>query len=181
MRHHEGTKKGAFLNKRWYSQFAKTNSQSQMKSTKTKTTTFRKKGKHITDAERQIIEKLYRKGVPVPQITDLLEVHRSTIYRELQRGRVNHLNSELIPFSTYSADRASDERKLRATAHGPSLKIANDRALVSQFNKLLINLKNLSEKGSLTITYWPKVLNNALNTSMTGQNSTLLCSPLLCF
>jgi hypothetical protein len=28
-------------------------------------------------------------------------------------------------------------------------------------------LKNLSEKGSLTITYWPKVLNNALNTSMT--------------
>ena len=38
-----------------------------MKSTKTKTTTFRKKGKHITDAERQIIEKLYRKGVPVPK------------------------------------------------------------------------------------------------------------------
>ena len=141
MRHHEGTKKGAFLNKRWYSQFAKTNSQSQMKSTKTKTTTFRKKGKHITDAERQIIEKLYRKGVPVPQIADLLEVHRSTIYRELQRGRVTHLNSELIPFSTYSADRASDERKLRATAHGPSLKIANDRALVSQFNKLIINHK----------------------------------------
>ena len=51
-----------------------------MKSTKTKTTTFRKKGKHITDAERQIIEKLYRKHVPVAQIADLLDVHRSTIY-----------------------------------------------------------------------------------------------------
>ena len=59
-----------------------------MKSTRTKTTTFRKKGKHITDSERQIIEKLYRKGVPIPQIAALLEVHRSTIYRELQRGRV---------------------------------------------------------------------------------------------
>ena len=71
-----------------------------MKSTRTKTTTFRKKGKHITDSERQIIEKLYRKGVPIPQIAALLEVHRSTIYRELQRGRVTHLNSELITFST---------------------------------------------------------------------------------
>lgn len=112
-----------------------------MKSTRTKTTTFRKKGKHITDSERQIIEKLYRKGVPIPQIAALLEVHRSTIYRELQRGRVTHLNSELITFSTYSADRAIDERKLRASAHGPSLKIANDYALVAQFNELILKHK----------------------------------------
>lgn len=112
-----------------------------MKSTKTKTTTSLRKGKHITDSERQIIEKLYRKHVPVSQIADLLEVHRSTIYRELQRGRVTHLNSELIAISTYSADRASDERKLRASSHGPSLKIASDRMLVSQFNKLIINHK----------------------------------------
>ena len=90
---------------------------------------------------RQIIEKLYRKHVPVAQIADLLDVHRSTIYRELQLGRVTHLNSELISFSTYSADRASDEHKLRASTHGPSLKIANDRALVSQFNELIINHK----------------------------------------
>ena len=60
-----------------------------MKSTHTKTTTSRKKGKHITDEERQIIEKLYRKHVPVAQIADLLDVHRSTIYRELQLGRVS--------------------------------------------------------------------------------------------
>lgn len=75
------------------------------------------------------------------QIADLLDVHRSTIYRELQLGRVTHLNSELISFSTYSADRASDEHKLRASTHGPSLKIANDRALVSQFNELIFNHK----------------------------------------
>ena len=92
-----------------------------MKSTHTKTTTSRKKGKHITDEARQIIEKLYRNHVPVAQIADLLDVHRSTIYRELQLGRVTHLNSELISFSTYSADRASDEHKLRASTHGPSL------------------------------------------------------------
>ncbi len=98
---------------------------------KLKTTTSLRKGKHIIDSERQIIEKLYRKHVPVSQIADLLEVHRSTIYRELQRGRVTHLNSELIAFSTYSADRASDERKLRASSHGSSLKIASDRMLVS--------------------------------------------------
>ena len=112
-----------------------------MKNTCPKITTSRKKGKHITDSERQIIEKLYSKHVSVAQIAILLDVHRSSIYRELQRGRVTHLNSELVSFSTYSADRAIDERKLRASSHGPSLKIANDRALVSSFNDLVINHK----------------------------------------
>lgn len=108
-----------------------------MKNTKDKTSDSRKKCKHIDDSERQIIEKLYRKGQSVAQIADLLGFHRSTIYRELQRGKVIHLNSQLEEYVTYSADRASDEAHLRASSHGPSLKIGNDFALVNEFNRLI--------------------------------------------
>ncbi|MBR5523503.1 MAG: IS30 family transposase [Akkermansia sp.] len=112
-----------------------------MKSTKTKTTTSLRKGKHITDSDRQIIEKLYRKGYPVAKIADLLGFHRSSIYRELKRGQVTHLTSELVEYVTYSADRGSDEARLRASSHGPALKIADDFSLVSDFNKLIIHYK----------------------------------------
>ena len=108
-----------------------------MKNTKDKTSDSRKKCKHIDDSERQIIEKLYRKGQSVAQIADLLGFHRSTIYRELQRGKVIHLNSQLEEYVTYSADRASDEAHLRASSHGPSLKIGNDFALINEFNRLI--------------------------------------------
>ena len=63
-----------------------------MKNTKDKTRDSRRKCKHIDDSERQIIEKLYRKGQSVAQ------------------------------YVTYSADRASDEAHLRASSHGPPLK-----------------------------------------------------------
>lgn len=112
-----------------------------MKSTNTKTNTSRRKIKHITDSDRQIIEKLYRKGHSVAHIANLLDFHRSTIYRELQRGRVIHYNTQLEEYVTYSSDRGSDEARLRASAHGPSLKIANDMALVNEFNRLVLHHK----------------------------------------
>ena len=81
-----------------------------MKNTKDKTSDSRKKCKHIDDSERQIIEKLYRKGQSVAQIADLLGFHRSTIYRELQRGRVIHLNSQLEEGESINQE-AMDELK----------------------------------------------------------------------
>lgn len=101
-----------------------------MENTKTQSTNSTRKFKRITDADRQVIEKLYRKGLLVAQIASLLNFHHSTIYREIQRGRVTHLNSELVEFVTYSADKASDDACMQATNHGPSLKIANDTSLV---------------------------------------------------
>ena len=112
-----------------------------MENTKDKTTVSRRKCKHVTSSDRQIIEKLYRKGYSVAQIADLLGFHRSSIYRELHRGRVIHLNSQLEQYVTYSADRADDEARLRSSSHGPSLKIANDFALVNEFNHLILHHK----------------------------------------
>ncbi len=107
-----------------------------MKDTRTKTTTSPRKHKHFTDADRQMIEKLCRKGSPVSLIADLLGFHRSSVYRVLKRGRVTHLNSELVEFDTYSADRACDEARLRASYHGSFLKMADDFTLGNDFKNL---------------------------------------------
>ncbi len=70
-----------------------------------------------------------------------MNFHHSTIYREIQRGCVTHLNSELVEFVTYSADKASDDARMQATNHGPSLKIANNTSLVHAFYKLIVSRK----------------------------------------
>ena len=73
--------------------------------TQTHSTSIGSKGKHITFSERQLIERWVREKKSVAQIASLLARHRITIYRELKRGRVKHLDSELREFSTYSAVR----------------------------------------------------------------------------
>lgn len=100
-----------------------------------------------------MIEKLCRKGSSVSLIADLLGFHRPSIYREFKQGRVTPLNSELVEFDTYSADRASDEAHPRASSHGSSLKMADDFTLVNDFNKLIIHHR-LSLYGTRQVLIW---------------------------
>jgi IS30 family transposase len=53
-----------------------------------------------------------------------------TIERELIRGRVKHLDSELRETMVYSSDRGQDVHDLNATAKGPDLKLGANRRLV---------------------------------------------------
>jgi len=54
-----------------------------------------------------------------------LERHPRTIERELARGRVKHLDSQLRPACVYSSDRGQDVHDLNATAKGPGLKLGS--------------------------------------------------------
>ena len=83
----------------------------------------------------------YRKVPSVFPIADLLGFQQSSIYRELKRGQVTHLNRDFVEYVTYSADRASDEARLRASAYGSFLKIADDFALVCEFNHWILHHK----------------------------------------
>jgi len=56
--------------------------------------------------------------------------HRRTIEREIARGRVQHLDSELRVKMVYSSDRAQDVHDLNATAKGPNLKLGSNHELV---------------------------------------------------
>lgn len=106
--------------------------------TQGKISTPRRHFKQITHSMRQLIERWNKQKVPAAEMAKRLGVHRSTIYRELKRGEVTHINSELVEFTTYSADYASDRHEENMSAKGPPLKIGSDHNLVRQFNDLVL-------------------------------------------
>ena len=89
-----------------------------------------RKGKHLMKEERVVIERMSRGGRPPRDIAEVLGRHRRTIERELARGRVEHLDSELRVKKVYSSDRGQDVHDLNATAKGPDLKLGANRELV---------------------------------------------------
>ena len=87
--------------------------------------------KHLTKADRIRIEALIKAGVKIKEIADMLHVHRSTIYRELKRGRFTALNSDLTTEERYSPDIAHDKYEENLKSKGGSLKIGNDIRLAN--------------------------------------------------
>ena len=88
-----------------------------------------RKGKHLTREERMVIERMSRGGRPPRDIAAVLGRHPRTIGRELERGRVQHVDSELRQKSVYSSDRGQEVHELNATARGPDLKLGRNYAL----------------------------------------------------
>jgi IS30 family transposase len=82
-----------------------------------------RRGKQLNRDERIQIEVLLKRGSSPEQIASLLGRHARTIEREIRRGAVEHLNSELIRLTVYSSDRAQSVHDLNATAKGPQLKL----------------------------------------------------------
>ena len=89
-----------------------------------------RKGKHLKYEERIKVEALYRLGLSPHEIGRQLEKSKRTIERELARGMVELLNSDLTKRKEYSADVAQQDYDRKATAKGPALKIGNDHTLV---------------------------------------------------
>lgn len=94
-----------------------------------------RKGKHLNYEERIKIEALYRSGLRPSDIGLQLERSRRTIERELAKGMVEQVTSELIPYMTYSADVGQKEYDKRATAKGPPMKIGKDHNFVEYIEK----------------------------------------------
>lgn len=83
---------------------------------------------HLTWTDRLQIEALTKAGAKPGAIADQLGVHPSTIYRELQRGRYTHKNSDWTTEERYSPDIAEQKYREHLAAKGPGLKIGNDLA-----------------------------------------------------
>ena len=77
----------------------------------------------MTREERMVIERMSRGGIPPRDIAAAMGRHRRTIERELKRGSVMHLDTELREKHVYSSDRGQDVHDLKALAKGPGLKI----------------------------------------------------------
>jgi len=71
----------------------------------------------------------------------LLGKHESTIRRELKRGMVEHLKTDLSTIWEYSAEYAQGDAEERGMAKGPDLKLGYDWALVEQVTELIRDKK----------------------------------------
>ena len=105
----------------------------------------RRKGKHIKYQERQLIEYLVKKAYPqkvsVSLLADKIGCSESTIRRELRRGKVVQLSSELVKYKSYSAEIAQQNYDYQASNKGPNLKIANDYEFVKYVEYKIIEDK----------------------------------------
>lgn len=95
-----------------------------------KANTPSRKGKHLNRNERILIEGFLKAGMAERDIASQLGRDRRTIGREVERGQVEHLNSDLTTKRVYNADRAQDVHDQNATAKGPAVKLkANSTAV----------------------------------------------------
>lgn len=90
-----------------------------------------RKGKHLTQAERVVIETMLGTGSRAASIAAALGRHRRTIERERGRGRVQHWDADWRQHAAYSSDRGQAVHDLNATARGPELKLGRNVDLVA--------------------------------------------------
>ncbi len=121
-----------------------------------------RKFKQLTKADRITIEALKKAGHKPQEIADQINVHRSTVYRELKRGTFTALNSDLTTEERYSPDIAHDKYMENLKSKGGSLKIGNDVKLANYIEDKIINedyspaavleLKAQGKEGEFTVT-----------------------------
>lgn len=62
-------------------------------------------GKHLSVSQRETLEAMIEQGYSITSIANILKKHRSTIYREIQRGKVAYIDtrhSGYLPTEAYS-------------------------------------------------------------------------------
>lgn len=104
-------------------------------------TTKDKKHKHLTERERYNIEILLKEKLKPYEIAKRLGRHIRTIEREIQKGIVELLNSDLSLRKEYCADTAQRVYLRNASNKGPGLKIGKDHKLVKHIENKIIKEK----------------------------------------
>ena len=89
-----------------------------------------KKYTHITEYERIQIEALITAGQSIKEIAEQLNKNYSTIWRELQRGKYIHRNSDWTEEERYSSNIAQNRCEKNKKEHGKGLKIGKDISVV---------------------------------------------------
>jgi len=101
--------------------------------------TKREKYKHINAIERYKIEGYLEAKKSVKEIAKLLGRNRSTIYREINRGKVNLLDYELRRKRQYRADAGQMRYEEAGRNKERTLKIGKDRLLEQYIRKKILN------------------------------------------
>jgi len=103
--------------------------------------TKRKSFKYLTERERYQIEILLKEKRKPTEIAKVLGKHRRTIEREIARGSVRMLKSDLTYKDSYCADTGQRISRQNAQNKGSGLKIGNDHELARHIEKKIIKGK----------------------------------------
>ena len=104
-------------------------------------TTKTKKNKYLTEKDRYRIEALKKAGLSNVAIAKQVGKSDRTIRREIVRGTVTLLNSDLTTREEYCADVAQRKYLENASNKGHGLKIGNDHKLAEYIEDKIINEK----------------------------------------
>ena len=104
-------------------------------------TTTQRKFKHLTEKERYQIEILLKEKMTSKEIAKAIGKHRRTIEREIARGTVKMLTSELTHVNKYCADVGHRRYLENGQNKGAGLKISNDLGLANHIEKRIIQDK----------------------------------------
>lgn len=94
--------------------------------------------KHFSFNDRLRLEVLLKAGHKPEEIAEILHFHVSTIYREIQRGQYEALNSDLTTEKRYSPDIAQEYMNGILAAKGADLKIGNEQAFADRIEEIII-------------------------------------------
>lgn len=106
--------------------------------------------RHLTYKDRNKIEFMYNHGYAPKEIARDLGVHFTTIYKEIQKGLYNALDSEYRTITRYSSDKAQARVDFNNSSKGKNLKIGNDFETLKKIEYLIKNRK-YSPQAALTL------------------------------
>jgi len=104
-------------------------------------TTKRGKYKHLTERDRYRLEGYLESGLTVKAIARKLNSHLSTIYREIKRGEVKRISSELTEYKAYRANTAHADYEEKVTNRAHSLKIEKYNDLADYIQQKILKHK----------------------------------------
>lgn len=96
-------------------------------------------GKYLQERERYTIEALLKEGFSPAYIADRLGRCRATIYNEINRGKVEHMDRYLRVKKAYDAYAGQRVREERSHNKGAPLKLGNDLQYVRAVEHLILN------------------------------------------
>ena len=101
--------------------------------------------KQMSHNDRIKMEALLNAGHSKAEVAKQLHFHRSTIYREYDKGKYMHRNSDYTEEERYSSDLGQKAHDYAQEGKGRALKIGNDRELAECIEDKIVNDKYSQE------------------------------------
>lgn len=94
--------------------------------------------RHLSFDDRLKMEVLIKAGHSKGEIAAIMGIHKSTVYREIDRGQYEHLTHTYEIETRYSADVSERKYRENLKEKGPGLKIGNDLKLADYIERKII-------------------------------------------